>query len=123
VAVKHPIERGGEGRSRFDRAAESASNFTSSPPFFWACSALVLLWGMSYVLPWPTSTRSFLGESLAAAALIIVALLKNAERRSEAAIQYKLDAIAAAMLEARRGGDEREAADDLEAAVGKHDEV
>ncbi len=121
--VEHPVERGGKGRSRFDRAAESASNFSSSPQFFWACSVLVLTWALSYVLPWPTSTRSFLGEMLAAVALIIVALLKNAERRSEAAIQYKLDAIAAAMLEARRGGDEEDAVEDLEAAVGKHDEV
>ena len=49
--------------------------------------------------------------------------MKNAELRSEHAIQYKLDAIAAAMLEARTGGDEREAADDLEAAIGRHEEV
>ncbi len=123
MSVKHPVQRGGEGRSRFDRIAEGASNLTSSPGFFWACTALVVVWALSYALPWPTSTRSFLGEFLAAVTLALVALLKNAERRSEHAIQYKLDAIAAAMLEARRDGDDRAAADDLEQAIGRHEEV
>jgi low affinity Fe/Cu permease len=123
VSVKHPVARGGEGRSLFDRAAEGASNFTSSPLFFWACAAIIVVWGLSYALGWPDGTRSFLGELLAAVTLALVALLKNAELRSEHAIQYKLDAIAAAMLEARTDGDEREAADDLERAIGRHEEV
>ena len=123
ASVKHPVQRGGEGRSRFDRFAESASNLTSSPWFFWGCVALVGVWGLSYALGWSDSTRQFLGELLAALTLALVALLKNAELRAEHAIQYKLDAIAAAMLEARTDGDEREAADDLEAAIGRHEEV
>jgi low affinity Fe/Cu permease len=123
VSVKHPVQRGGEGRSRFDRIAQSASNLTSSPWFFWACSALIAVWALSYALAWPTSTRTFLGELLAAVTLALVALLKNAELRSEHAIQYKLDAIAAAMLEARREGDEEDAARDLERAIGRHEEV
>jgi low affinity Fe/Cu permease len=121
--VKHPVQRGGEGRSRFDHFSESASNLTSSPWFFWVCVALVLAWGLSYALGWPDTTRHFLGELLAALTLALVALLKNAELRAEHAIQYKLDAIAAAMLETRTDGDEREAADDLEAAIGRHEEV
>ena len=123
MSVKHPVQRGGEGRSLFDRVAERASNLTSSPLFFGACSALILVWGLSYVLGWSGDARSFLGELLAAVTLALVALLKNAELRSEHAIQYKLDAIAAAMLEARTDGDEREAADDLERAIGRHEEV
>lgn len=123
MAIMHPVQRGGEGRGRFDRLAESASNFTSSPWFAGACGALVLAWGLSYALGWSQSTRSFLGELLAAITLALVALLKNAELRAEHAIQYKLDAIAAAMLEARRGGDEEEAVEDLERAIGRHEEV
>ena len=123
MSVKHPVQRGGEGRSHFDRAAEGASNLTSSPLFFWVCSALIAIWGLAYALGWSQSTRSFLGELLAAVTLALVALLKNAELRSEHAIQYKLDAIAAAMLEARREGDEDEAARDLERAIGRHQEV
>jgi len=123
MSVQHPVQRGGDGRSPFDRFAERASNFTSSPVFFWGCTTLVLLWGLSYALGWSGSTRSFLGELLAALTLALVALLKNAELRSEHAIQYKLDAIAAAMLEVRSDGDEREAAEDLERAIGRHEEV
>jgi low affinity Fe/Cu permease len=121
--VKHPVQRGDAGRSRFDRVAESASNLTSSPLFFWACSALIAIWGLAYALGWSQSMRSFLGELLAAVTLALVALLKNAELRSEHAIQYKLDAIAAAMLEARRDGGEEDAAQDLERAIGRHEEV
>jgi low affinity Fe/Cu permease len=123
MSVQHPVQRGGEGRSRFDRFAEGASNLTSSQSFFWACTTLVLVWALSYALGWPDGTRSFLGDLLAAVTLALVALLKNAELRSEHAIQYKLDAIAAAMLEARREGDEREAAEDLKRAIGRHEEV
>ena len=123
MSLEHPVERGGEGRSRFDRLAEGSSNLTSSPAFFWSCTALVAVWALSYALGWPQSTRSFLGELLAALTLVLVALLKNAELRSEHAIQYKLDAIAAAMLETRQEGDEDEAARDLEQAIGRHEEV
>ena len=123
MSVKHPVQRGGEGRSRFDRFAEGASNLTSSPSFFWICVALVFTWAASYALGWPDTTRHVLGDLLAALTLVLVALLKNAELRAEHAIQYKLDAIAAAMLEARTDGSEREAADDLEHAIGRHEEV
>jgi len=123
MSVQHPVQRGGEGRSRFDRFAEAASNLTSSPWFFTLCTALVLAWGLSYALGWSQSTRSFLGELLAALTLALVALLKNAELRSEHAVQFKLDAIAAAMLEARRDGDDHEADEELEHAIGRHKEV
>jgi low affinity Fe/Cu permease len=122
VSVEHPVERGGEGRSLFDRVAERASYMTSSPLFFWICAALVLVWALSYMLGWPTSTRSFLGEFLAAVTLALVALIKNAELRSEHAIQYKLDAIVAALQEERHGTDEN-ADEDLERAIGRHEEV
>ena len=103
MSVKHPVERGGEGRSRFDRAAERASNITSSPAFFGACSVLVLVWALSYALGWSQDARSFLGELLAAITLVLVALIKNAELRSEHAIQYKLDALVEAGLDERHG--------------------
>jgi hypothetical protein len=65
VTVKHPTERGSEGRTLFDRAAEAASNFSSSPMFFTLCGLLVAAWAASYLLgqatpcttcspmPWP----------------------------------------------------------------------
>ena len=42
------------------------------------------------------------GTALTATTLLLVALLKNAELRSEHAIQSKLDALATGMLEAKR---------------------
>jgi low affinity Fe/Cu permease len=122
MAVKHPVERGGSGRGRFDRIAESASNLSSSAAFFVLCTALVVAWTLSYLLGWSDPLRFFLGDLLGAITLILVALLKNAELRAEHAVQFKLDAIAEALLEVRRGTDEG-AADDLERAIGRHNEV
>jgi low affinity Fe/Cu permease len=59
---------------------------------------------------------------MTALTLALVALVKNAEMRSERAIQHKLDAIAAALLEDRRGGSGG-AESDLEGAIGLHDEI
>jgi low affinity Fe/Cu permease len=122
MTIKHPVDRGGDGRGLFERVAERASNVASSPLFFSACSAIVLVWGLSFALHWAQDVRFFLGDLMAAVTLALVALLKNAERRAEHAVQYKLDAIARAILEIRRGGDDG-AIDDLEHAIGRHEDV
>jgi low affinity Fe/Cu permease len=58
-----------------------------------------------------------MGTALTATTLLLVALLKNAELRAEAAIQSKLDALATGMLETIR--EEGEQADPmLERAIG-----
>lgn len=102
--------------------AERASNIVSSPTFFALCSAMVFAWVLSYALHWSDGVRFFLGDLLGAVTLAIVALLKNAERRAEHAIQFKLDAIAATLLEMRRGTDDG-SDEELERAIGRHDEV
>jgi low affinity Fe/Cu permease len=122
MSVEHPVSRGGEGRGLFERAAERASNVASSPIFFGLCSMAVVAWMVAYAAGWSEELRTFLGELLAAITLALVALIKNAERRAEHAVQYKLDAIAQALLEMGRGSDEGAAAD-LEAAIGRHEEV
>jgi hypothetical protein len=50
---------------------------------------------------------------VAAVTVALAALLKNAERRAQQVVQYKLEAIARAMLESRRGTDDG-AIDDIE---------
>jgi low affinity Fe/Cu permease len=122
VNVKHPTERGSEGRTRFDRAAEAASNFTSSPTFFTVCGLLVAAWAASYVLVASDTAHHVLADAMAALTLLLVALLKNAERRAEHAIQAKLDRLAEGMLAERRE-DPDDGAEELEEAVGMHDEV
>jgi low affinity Fe/Cu permease len=122
VTVKHPTERGSEGRTPFDRAAEAASNFSSSPAFFTVCGLLVAAWAGSYLLGGSETLHHLLAETMAALTLLLVALLKNAERRAEHAIQGKLDRLAEAMLAERREHSD-DGAEELEEAVGMHDEV
>jgi low affinity Fe/Cu permease len=122
VSVKHPTERGSEGRTLFDRAAEAASNFSSSPTFFTVCGLLVAAWAASYVLAASDALHHVLADGMAALTLMLVALLKNAERRAEHAIQAKLDRLAEAMLAERREHPD-DGAEKLKEAVGMHDEV
>ena len=122
MSVKHPAERGSEGRTLFDRAAEAASNFASSPTFFAICGLLVAAWAASYLVASSDTLHHVLADAMAALTLLLVALLKNAERRSEHAIQGKLDRLAEAMLAERREHMD-DGTDKLEDAVGMHDEV
>jgi hypothetical protein len=122
VSVKHPTDRGEEGRTAFDRMAEAASNFSSSPAFFALCGLLVTGWAASYLLGAGDAVHHVLADAMAAVTLLLVALLKNAERRAEHAVQGKLDRLAEAMLAERRKDGDR-GADQLEEAVGMHDEV
>ena len=121
MSVKHPADRGSSGeRTMFDRFSEASSNFSSSPLFFGMCVALVAVVVACYAAGTGERFTHGLGDAMTALTLLLVALLKNAELRSERAIQAKLDAIAAAMLEDE---DSTEAREDLKRAIGMHDEV
>jgi len=122
MSTKHPSERGGDGHSAFDALAERASNMTSSPSFFAFCVVLIGAWILSYPLGAGSDTTHILGSAISAVTLFLLALLKNSEQRAEQAIQEKLDAIAAALLEGGRG-DEGAARAQLEHAIGRHDEL
>ena len=117
VSLEHPAE---QRRGRFDQIAERASNFTSSALFFSVCLAVVAAWAASFSLG--DTAHHVAGDLMAAVTLLLVALLKNAERRAEGAVQQKLDAIAAALLEQRKGNSTA-AQDELAEAIGLHDEV
>ena len=118
MSLKHPIERGREGRrGAFDRLAQRASYFSSSPLFFFLCVALIAAWLAGYVFGASSAYKQAMGTALTAVTLLLVALLKNAELRAEAAVQNKLDALATGMLEAIRN--EGQKADPmLERAIG-----
>ena len=122
MSARHPTKRGGPGRGLFDRVAQSASNFTSSPVFFAFCVIVVALWLGTHVAGLSTEWQHLSGDAMAAITLLLLALLKNSELRAEHAVQRKLDAIAAALLE-QREGKTREAHDALEEAIGIHEEV
>jgi hypothetical protein len=105
VSARHPTERGTPGRGLFDRVAQTASNFTSSPAFFAFCVVVVALWLGTHVAGLSTEWQHLSGDAMAAITLLLLALLKNSELRAEHAVQRKLDAIAAALLEQRQGED------------------
>ncbi|MFD4245388.1 low affinity iron permease family protein [Streptomyces sp. NPDC058525] len=117
MTFEHPAKKGGPGRlGRFEKLAELASNFTSSALFSFLCVLLVAGFVVVHLLHLPTTWQLLAGDAMAAVSLLLLALLKNSERRAEHAIQRKLDAIAAALLEQQEGA-RGKAQRDLEKAI------
>ncbi|MEV6582646.1 hypothetical protein AB0M92_31305 [Streptomyces sp. NPDC051582] len=112
MALQHPAERASGGRpARFEKLAELASNFTSSAVFSLLCVLLVAGFVTVHLAGLSTEWQHLAGDAMAAVSLLLLALLKNSERRAEHAIQRKLDAIAAALLEQRDAKDAKDAKD------------
>ncbi|MFF3920632.1 low affinity iron permease family protein [Streptomyces sp. NPDC001852] len=111
--VQHPAE-GRKGR--FERFAETASNVTSTRFFYLVCVALVAFFVVTHAAGLPLTWQLLAGDLMTSVNLLLLALLKNTERRAEHAIQRKLDAIAAALLE-QGEGETRKAQEDLRAAI------
>jgi hypothetical protein len=81
--------------SIFDRFAEAASEFASHAAFFIGCALLVVLWLPSYFLVSSLNTWQLIINTLTTiVTFLLVALLQNSQRRSEQAVQGKLDALA-----------------------------
>ncbi len=121
-SLQHPADRIEYRRGRFDQFAERASFLASSPLFFIACAMLVVAWAVGLALGASDRFEAATAGGMSAVTLILVAVLKNSELRTERALHTKLDAIASAFLEERRGhvGDAEE---QLERSIGVHDEI
>ncbi|XUM02228.1 hypothetical protein ACQ86F_00880 [Streptomyces venezuelae ATCC 10712] len=117
MTTDHPAERGGDGRDRFAAFSDRASNITSSPLFYVLCVLLVAGTIVLHFLHPPLSWLIFAGDLMTSVNLLLLALLKNAELRDSHAVQRKLDAIAAALLEQDDEGTGHEAADELRRAI------
>ncbi|MDI2125406.1 low affinity iron permease family protein [Yinghuangia seranimata] len=120
MKLRHPADR--NERGRFERFAEGASNLTSSPAFYAVCVMLVALFLAAKLAGWSVEWQIFTADLMTAVTLMLLALLKNSERRAERAVQRKLDAIAAALLDQREGRQGR-VGEDLENAIGMDEEV
>lgn len=122
MTLRHPASRGGDRRGPFAELAEKSSHFTSSPAFFGLCLALIALFIAVHVAHLSLAWQLLTGDIMTAVTLLLLALLKNSELRAEHAIQRKLDALAAALLEGteRRGG---QAAEDLRKAIRMEEET
>lgn len=94
----------------FDRFAEDASEFASHAVFFIACALIVVLWLPSYFAFRSLNTWQLVINTLTTiVTFLLVALLQNSQRRSEQAIQQKLDALADGLADLMvfMGNDER----------------
>ena len=105
---KRPNQTDRGSLSIFDRFADAASEFASHAVFFIGCALVVLLWLPSYFLIGNLNTWQLIINTLTTIiTFLLVALLQNSQRRSEQAIQLKLDALAdgVADLVSRVGGE------------------
>lgn len=81
--------------SVFDRFATGASDFVSRAWFFLACVLLVVLWAPSIVILGSLDTWQLIINTVTTiVTFLLVALLQNTQKRSEDAMQQKLNAIA-----------------------------
>jgi low affinity Fe/Cu permease len=121
---RHPAERvEGPERGRFERLAESGSFLASSPLFFVVCVGVILVWLAGLVVGASDRFETDIAGLVSVLTLVLVALLKNAELRSELALQRKLDAIASSLLQDKRGGGDGDTEHGLEQAIGLHEEI
>ena len=122
--LRHPADRTeGVERGRFERLAEYGSFLASSPFFFVVCLLVILAWIVGLIAGASDRFEVAAAGSVSALTLVLVALLKNAELRSERAIQRKLDAIASSLLQDKRGDDDGGSERELEEAIGVHEEI
>jgi hypothetical protein len=113
--------------SMFDRFATQASGFVSRAWFFVLCVLIVVLWAPSFFLFETTDTWQLIINSLTTiVTFLLVALLQNTQRRSDDAVQHKLNAIAdgladlmGALADDKPGL--RRDRDELRAAIGLED--
>src|SRR5215470_5347219 len=91
---KQPTPAGRHRLSIFDRFADAASEFASHAVFFIGCALVVVLWLPSYFLIGNLNTWQLIINTLTTIiTFLLVALLQNSQRRSEEAVQTKLDAL------------------------------
>jgi low affinity Fe/Cu permease len=88
----------GDKRSVFDRFVEAAHLKVSRPAFFFVCLAIIVLWLVSLPLwvdlkAWQVAIHTV----TSVLTLLLLALLENDGRRSEEAVQEKLNVIAEAL--------------------------
>jgi low affinity Fe/Cu permease len=124
-------------RTLFDRFAGRCSQFVSRAPFFTFCVLLVVLWAPTYFLVGNFDTyQLIINTPTTIITFLLVALLQNTQKRSEQALQHKLDAVADGLADlmehfaANEDPERREAKEDLSgdiedlrAAVGLEGEM
>ncbi len=81
--------------SVFDRFATYVSARTSQAWFFVACVVIVVIWAPSFFLLGTIDTWQLIINTITTiVTFLLVALLQNTQKRSDDAVQHKLNAIA-----------------------------
>jgi low affinity Fe/Cu permease len=100
--------------SVFDRFADHVAGFTSRAWFFALCVALVLVWAPSFFVFQSVDTWQLIINTVTTiVTFLLVALLQNTQKRSDDAVQQKLNAVARFLADGDRAD-----ADELRSAVG-----
>ncbi|MEV0822532.1 low affinity iron permease family protein [Nonomuraea rubra] len=106
-------------RGVFDRFADRVARFTSRAWFFAACVLLVLGWAPTYLLVGDVDTWQLLiNTPTTIVTFLLVGLAQNTQARADAALQHKLNAIAAGLAELLDDAGDPVAVRELRAAVG-----
>jgi low affinity Fe/Cu permease len=96
-------------RSWFDRFVETAYQWASRAPFFFACVGLVVVWLVSVPLWADLKAWQVAIHTVASViSLLLLALLENSGRRADEAAQEKLNVLAEALsdlMESRANDD------------------
>lgn len=107
---------GSNNRKVFDRFAERCSNFVSRAPFFVFCVALVVVWLPTYPLTGNFDTWQLLiNTPTTILTFLLVAILQNSQRRTEIAMQEKLNALADGLADLMEHFTGEEADEDIRA--------
>ncbi len=80
--------------SAFDRFATAMSGYVSQPWFFVMCVLIVALWAPTFILFNIDTWQLIINTLTTIITFLLVALLQNTQRRSDNAVQQKLNGIA-----------------------------
>lgn len=110
-------------RGWFDRLADITAGLVSRAPFFLAVVAGIMSWFVVGILDGFSNRLLNVGMvGMTLVTLVLVALLENQQRRSEASVQRKLNAIADALADfMERERVDGEQVSELRHAVGLED--
>ena len=106
--------------SWFDKFAERATTFVARAPFFAFCLLAVVVWAVTGpIFKFGEGWQLVINTGTTIITFLMVALLENATKRADQAVQHKLNAIAEALIDIlqEHEGTEKDQ-DELRRAVG-----
>ena len=98
--LTHVATQVGPERSWFDHFADRATGIISHGPFFVFAAAFVILWlALTTVFGFSPGWTNVLNLPAVSLTVLMVALLENEQRRSDQAVQRKLNTMAEALAD------------------------